>query len=100
MADFQQTGPFKRQRIVKDEASLKVVGHVPSSPSITELDRISTFDTSRMDEFGETMEYFACASAEPNSVMLFLDESKSEMEKEEEYTRVRCLERDMIKLCD
>ncbi|PQE23247.1 hypothetical protein CJF31_00006988 [Rutstroemia sp. NJR-2017a BVV2] len=88
MADFQQTGPFKRQRIVRNEASLKVVENVPLSPSIIQLDRISTFDTLRMDEFGEPVEYFAWAGAEPNSVMLLADESKSEIEKEEEHTRI------------
>ncbi|PQE21378.1 hypothetical protein CJF30_00008251 [Rutstroemia sp. NJR-2017a BBW] len=78
MADFQQAGPFKRQRIVRDETPHKVFEHDPLAPSIIELDKISTF-----------VECFAWASAEPNSVMLLADESKSEIKtrKEEEHTR-------------
>ncbi|PQE33284.1 hypothetical protein CJF32_00003811 [Rutstroemia sp. NJR-2017a WRK4] len=105
MAEFQQAGPFKRQRIVRDEAPLKFgrgVENVALSSSIIELDKISTFDTLRMDELGEPVEYIAWASAEPNSVMLLAEESQSEIKtrEEEEHPRVRLPERDTAKLYD
>ncbi|KAJ8067482.1 hypothetical protein OCU04_004826 [Sclerotinia nivalis] len=83
MADIQQPRPFKRQRIVGDQSSVKVVENVPLSPSIIELDRISVFETLNMDAFEEPMEYFALDCAESNSVILLADESGSEIEKQE-----------------
>jgi hypothetical protein len=92
MADFQQPRPFKRQRIDRDEASLKVVENVPLSPSIIELDRISASDTLNIGAIEKPVEHVVMDSAEPDSLISLVDKSGSEIEKQEEHTQVRCLE--------
>jgi hypothetical protein len=92
MADFQQHRPFKRQRIDRDEASLKAVENVPLPPSIIELDRISASDTLSMSAFEKPVEHVVMDSPEPDSLILLVDKSGCEIEKQEEHTQVRCLE--------
>jgi hypothetical protein len=92
MADIQQPRPLKRQQLVEDESSVKVVENVPLFPSIIELNGTSIFDTLNMDVFEEPKEFFTLDGADPNSVILLADESRSEIEKQKEPARVRCFQ--------
>jgi hypothetical protein len=92
MADIQQPTPLKRQRIVGDESSVKVVENVPLFPSIIELDGISNFDTLNMDVFEEPKEFVTVDGADPDSVILLADKSGSAIEKQKEPARVRCFQ--------
>ncbi|APA11535.1 hypothetical protein sscle_08g063050 [Sclerotinia sclerotiorum 1980 UF-70] len=58
MTVIQQPGPFKRQRIIGNEWSVKVVEDIPLSLSIIELDMISVSDMLNTDAFQEPTENF------------------------------------------
>ena len=90
MTDVQQPKPLKRQRILRDESSVKVVEDVPLSPSIIEPDRISNSDMLNLEAFEGPEELFALDGEGPDSVILLTDESGSEIEKQEGHAQVRC----------